>query len=212
MAALLPALLPALLLAPTAVAAAHAEPTEHRVVIIAYDTNDVRLPMALDAIAFWNGVMADLDLPVRLVEEIHVASPITRTLENYARSISQRAGRLRGGPGEPDAPAGITDLGVDAVLLLSRQDLMSFAWPLPRRTGHFVAIEEDRTAMAVNPNIARNIIAHEIGHTLGLGHNRDPTTLMCGPCRTHELAADRPEYMRLTERDHRRLIERHASR
>ena len=161
--------------------------------------------MALDAIAFWNDVMAKLDLNVRLVEELHVASPVTRALENYARSISQRAGRLRGGPGEPDAPAEITDFGVQAVLLLSRQDLMSFAWPLPRYPGHFVAIEEDRTAMAFNPNIARNIIAHEIGHTLGLRHNRDPTTLMCGPCRTHELAADRPEYMRLTERDHRRL-------
>ena len=204
------ALLVALLLA--SVPPARAEPAEHRVVIVAYDTNDVRLPMALDAIAFWNGVMAELDLNVRLVDEIHVASPVTRALENYARSISQRAGRLRGGPGEPDAPAEITDFGVPAVLLLSRQDLMSFAWPLPRYPGHFVAIEEDRTAMAVNPNIARNIIAHEIGHTLGLRHNRDPTTLMCGPCRTHELAVDRPEYMRLTERDHRRLIERYASR
>ena len=197
---------------PGPVGSADAEPIEHRVVIIAYDTNDVRLPMALDAIAFWNDVMAKLDLNVRLVEELHVASPVTRALENYARSISQRAGRLRGGPGEPDAPAEITDFGVEAVLLLSRQDLMSFAWPLPRYPGHFVAIEEDRTAMAFNPNIARNIIAHEIGHTLGLRHNRDPTTLMCGPCRTHELAVDRPEYMRLTERDRRRLIERYASR
>lgn len=194
------------------VGSAYAEPVEHRVVIIAYDTNDVRLPMALDAIKFWNDVMGELDLNVRLVEELHIASPVTRALENYARSISQRAGRLRGGPGEPDAPAEITDFGVQAVLLLSRQDLMSFAWPLPRYPGHFVAIEEDRSAMAVNPNIARNIIAHEIGHTLGLRHNRDPTTLMCGPCRTHELAVDRPEYMRLTERDHRRLIERYASR
>ena len=203
-------LLLALLLAPPSLASA--EPAEHRVVIVAYDTNDVRLPMALDAIAFWNDVMADLGLDVRLVEDLHIASPVTRALENYARSISQRAGRLRGGPGEPDAPAEITDFGVQAVLLLSRQDLMSFAWPLPRYPGHFVAIEEDRTAMAVNPNIARNIIAHEIGHTLGLRHNRDPTTLMCGPCRTHELAVDRPEYMRLTERDHRRLVERYASR
>ena len=68
-----------------------------------------------------------------------------RPLENYARSISQRAGRLRGGPNEPDAPAEVTDLDAQAVLLLSRQDLMSFAWPVPRHRGrYFVAIEQGR--------------------------------------------------------------------
>ena len=99
----------------------------------------------------------------------------------------------------------------DVVLLLSRQDLMSFAWPIPKGRGHFIAVEADELAMAQNLNIARNIIAHEIGHSLGLVHNRDATSLMCGPCRTSGLNRERPEYMRLTDGDRRRLIARYAS-
>ena len=184
----------------------------HHVVILSHDTNDVRLPMTLEAITFWNDTSKELGLTLEVIDQVIIRSPVERALENYARSISQRAGRLRPGPTEPDAPIEITDFDSNVVLLLSRQDLMSFAWPLPRRPGHFIAIEEDRHAMTRNPNIARNIIAHEIGHTLGLSHNNDPTSLMCGPCRTNELAIDHPEYMHLTNADRQILRKRYASR
>ena len=189
-----------------------AQAIEHRIVILSHDTNDVRLPMALDAVKFWNETAAELSLGVHVIEDVIIASSVERALENYARSISHRAGRLRPGPSEPDAPSEITGFESNVVLLLSRQDLMSFAWPLPRHYGHFVAIEEDRRAMIRNPNIARNIIAHEIGHTLGLSHNSDPTSLMCGPCRTNELSVDHHEYMQLTATDRKLLRGRYPSR
>ena len=189
-----------------------AQAIEHRIVILSHDTNDVRLPMALDAVKFWNETAAELSLGVHVIEDVIIASSVERALENYARSISHRAGRLRPGPSEPDAPSEITGFESNVVLLLSRQDLMSCAWPLPRHYGHFVAIEEDRRAMIRNPNIARNIIAHEIGHTLGLSHNSDPTSLMCGPCRTNELSVDHHEYMQLTATDRKLLRGRYPSR
>ena len=205
-------LLVLLLLCHSVPAAVLAQNSNHLVVILSHDTNDVRLPMTLEAIAFWNDTFEELGLDLEVIDQVIIRSPVERILENYARSISQRAGRLRPGPSEPDAPVEITDFDSHVVLLLSRQDLMSFAWPLPRRPGHFIAIEEDRHAMAQNPNIARNIIAHEIGHTLGLSHNNDPTSLMCGPCRTNELSIDHPEYMHLTDTDRQILRKRYASR
>ena len=39
------------------------------------------------------------------------------------------------------------------------------------------------------PIVVENILAHEMGHANGLGHNDDPTKLMCGrpaPCRPDE--------------------------
>lgn len=189
-----------------------AQDAPHHVVVLSHDTNDVRLPMTLEAITFWNNTSAELGLNLNVIAQVIIRSAVERQLENYARSISQRAGRLRPGPSEPDAPVEITDFESDVVLLLSRQDLMSFAWPLPRRPGHFIAIEEDRHTMTQNPNIARNIIAHEIGHTLGLPHNNDPTSLMCGPCRTNELSIDHPQYMHLTETDTQILRKRYSFR
>ena len=189
-----------------------AQRVEHHVVILSHDVNDVRLPMTLEAVKFWNNTAKTLELGVHVTETVFIESSAERALENYARLISSRAGRLRTGPSEPDPPGEIIEFNSNVVLLLSRQDLMSFAWPLPRQPGHFVAIEEDRYAMAQNPNIARNIIAHEIGHTLGLSHNTDPTSLMCGPCRTNELAIDQPEYMHLTKTDQEQLKTRYPSR
>jgi len=61
------------------------------------------------------------------------------------------------------------------------------------------------------PNTVRNVVAHELGHVLGLDHNGDSTTLMCGrpaSCRPAAFASDRVRFFPLTGDDDRRLQER----
>ena len=190
------------------------QPTGNRcVIILSPDETDARLAHTREAITFWNRTFSELNLRPRLLEAaVIVGTPASRSLETYARQISQRAGRLSPGRAEPDPPREVADLASDIVVLLSKQPIMSFAWPLPRSTRFFVAIQsEPNDSSSGNPNVARNIIAHELGHTLGLTHNDNPATLMCGPCRPEALPVDELMFLPLTTNDSERLIDLYGS-
>jgi hypothetical protein len=59
------------------------------------------------------------------------------------------------------------------------------------------------------PNVARNVIAQELGHAIGLGHNADPAMLMCGRparCRPGLFASQTPRYFPLSAADRANLL------
>ena len=59
------------------------------------------------------------------------------------------------------------------------------------------------------PNVARNVIAHELGHAIGLGHNGNPALLMCGrpaSCRPALFASTTARYFPLSEEEKAKLL------
>ncbi len=183
-------------------------PVDHEIVVVSPSHTDPRLMMFREAVVFWNGVLADLDRETRLVETTLVApSPHERALENYTRAIWQQAGRTRGGGTRPAEPAELKRLGGDVVMFLSQQPTMSFAWPLEHDGRYFVAIPVEPGARMSRPGLTRNVIAHELGHTLGLVHHTNPSVLMCSPCRPLVGGAAPHGFLPLTETDRLRLRE-----
>ena len=102
--------------------------TAHTIVVVMPTENDDRWPATREAINFWNQILADLELETRIEPpEVMINPSLQRPLENYARQVSQRWGRLPVGVVEPDSPEELRALNADIVVLLSRQTIMSFA-------------------------------------------------------------------------------------
>jgi hypothetical protein len=114
----------------------------------------------------------------------------------------RQTGRLR---------AGLADVPGDIVIALSDTDLISFGVPWRPGSVGIVALRRADIPPLSLPNTVRNVAAHELGHVLGLAHNMDITTLMCGrpaPCRPAAFASDTVHFFPLTPSDEHFLRER----
>jgi hypothetical protein len=169
--------------------------------------DDSRLPAVREAIAFWNGELPRLGRQLRLTLDSVRGDSVG---DDLLRAASRET-MSGGGPATDSVLATLSAIPADVVIALSRTDLISFSVPWRAGSHGVVGIRRSDVRPLSLPNTVRNVVAHELGHVLGLRHNSDSTTLMCGrpaPCRPAAFASDTVHFFPLTASDERRLRER----
>ena len=170
------------------------------------DSNDARMSAAREAIAYWNHEFLRLD------RRTHFDSATVSSVEiqdELLRAASKETGSLFGrSPASTRLVRSVGDEPADIIVALSQTDLISFSVRWRSGSRGVVGVRRADIPPLSLPNTVRNVIAHELGHVLGLDHNRDSTTLMCGrpaACRPAAFASDSARFFPLTKDDERRL-------
>jgi len=169
--------------------------------------SDPRIAPVREAICHWNGELR------RLGRQVQLDSGIVRTKsvpDDVLRAASREV-MIGRGPATSRLRSSLSNLPADIVIALSDTDLISFGVPWRAGSQGVVALRRSDIPPLSLPNTVRNVVAHELGHVLGLAHNRDSTTLMCGrpaPCRPAVFASDTPRFFPLTASDERQIRQR----
>ena len=165
-------------------------------VTISARADDPRIQLAREAVDFWNQQLAELGTPFRLgtVTQTTELVPLDYLMAKSAATLEGQAG--------PQFPQSVSRLPGDLIIALSDGDFVSFSTSPGPAARVMVGIRDSQTRPLSLPNVARNAIAHELGHAIGLGHNNDPAKLMCGrpaDCRPDAWQSTVERYFPITE-------------
>ena len=158
-----------------------------------------------EAVDFWNGELTGLNVNLSLgpIAESNLQIPDT-DLARISESVMRGERTVR-------FPQVLKNISGDVLIILSGTDLISVGFSrVNGRQGLVILRRGDIPPLSL-PNVAHNLVAHELGHVLGLSHNSDETKLMCGrpaSCRPAAFQSTSKRFFPLTEKDRRDLIRR----
>jgi hypothetical protein len=161
--------------------------------------DDPRIGPLREAIDYWNRTFAELGTPFHLGEITLVSGSVPDSdIQALGKQVVDHTLW-------PTAPASLERFPGDLIIILSHAQFLSYAVKVGDRS--FVAVKNENSPPLTLPNVLRNVIAHEVGHVLGLPHNEDATLLMCGrpaTCRPDTFQSDTPRFFPLSpdERNH----------
>jgi hypothetical protein len=172
------------------------------VIVVTESAGDPRIALVEEAVRFWNKTLEEIGSAFRL-------GPVRRLEAKVPEQAVKALGASVLNQTFDYAPEKFAEFPKGILVMLSSENFISFAGPFLEPSKRVVGIKSMSAMPFTIPNVARNVIAHELGHAIGLSHNDDPTTLMCGrpaPCRPMEFRSSEPRMFPLKDEERRLLL------